>query len=128
MFIGHFGIGFGAKAAAPRLPLGSLFLASQFIDLLWPALLLLGMERVNIVPGTTTVTPLEFIYYPISHSLLAVLFWALWALVVFLLLMYLGSLFGSPPPNVTVLAWIGQAQWILILWGYWIDRHRNSVK
>jgi len=77
MFIGHFGIGFGAKAAAPKVLLGSLFLASQFVDLLWPALLLLGVERVNIVPGATNVTPLEFSHYPISHSLLAVMLWAL---------------------------------------------------
>ena len=41
MFLGHFGIGFGAKAAAPRASLGTLFLAAQFIDLLWPTLLLL---------------------------------------------------------------------------------------
>ena len=45
MFIGHFGIGFGAKAAAPKVSLGTLFLAAQFIDLLWPTLLLLGIER-----------------------------------------------------------------------------------
>jgi hypothetical protein len=50
---------------------------------------------------------------------------ALRVLVIFLLVIYLGNLFGSPPPNVTALAWIGQAQWILILWGYWIDRHRR---
>jgi hypothetical protein len=76
-FIGHLGIGFGAKAAAPRVSLGSLFLSSQFSYLLWPTLLLLGVERVNIVPGIMRASPLEFIYYPISHSLLAVLFWAL---------------------------------------------------
>ncbi len=45
MFIGHFGIGFGAKAAAPRASLGTLFLAAQFLDLLWAALLLAGIER-----------------------------------------------------------------------------------
>jgi hypothetical protein len=52
--------------------------------------------------------------------------WAFWALVVFLVAMYLGNLFGSPPPNVAALAWVGQAQWFLILWGYWVDRHRVS--
>jgi hypothetical protein len=40
VFLGHFGIGFGAKAAAPRVSLGTLFLAAQFVDLLWPTLLL----------------------------------------------------------------------------------------
>jgi hypothetical protein len=52
MSIGHCGIGFGAKSAAPKISLDSLFLAAQFIDLLWPTLLLLGIERVRIVPDT----------------------------------------------------------------------------
>jgi hypothetical protein len=56
--------------------LGTLFLAAQFLDLLWPALLLLGVERVRIVPGATAVTPLVFEHYPYSHSLTAVLGWA----------------------------------------------------
>jgi len=49
---------------------------------------------------------------------------ALWSLVVFLLLIYMGNIFGAPPPNVTALAWVGQAQWLLVLWAFWIDRHR----
>ena len=77
MFIGHFGVAFAAKAASPKTSLGTLFLAAQFIDLLWPSLLLIGAERVRIEPGATKVTPLDFVYYPISHSLLAVLGWAL---------------------------------------------------
>jgi hypothetical protein len=77
MFIGHFGVGFGAKAAAPKVSLGSLFLAAQFIDLLWPTFLLLSVERVRIEPGATAVTPLDFVSYPISHSLLTVLGWSL---------------------------------------------------
>lgn len=76
MFIGHFGVGFGAKALAPQVSLGTLFLAAQFIDLLWPTLLLLGVETVAIAPGITAVTPLDFTYYPVSHSLLAVAAWA----------------------------------------------------
>jgi membrane-bound metal-dependent hydrolase YbcI (DUF457 family) len=75
MFIGHFGVGLGAKAAAPRTSLGTLFLASQFIDLLWPALLLLGIERVEIQAPAANLTPLKFVSYPISHSLLMVCFW-----------------------------------------------------
>jgi len=76
MFIGHFGVGFAAKRLTPRASLGSLFLAAQFVDLIWPTLLLIGVERVAIVPGITTVTPLDFQHYPISHSLLAVGLWA----------------------------------------------------
>jgi hypothetical protein len=213
VFIGHFGVAFGAKRAANRVSLGTLFLAAQFIDLLWPVLLLLGVERVRISPGITTVTPLEFEYYPISHSLAAVLGWAallggghfllrrrsraalvlaalvvshwfldlvvhrpdlplmpgagrffglgawsslpltlaievpvfllgvwlyaratvakdgrgswgLWGLVAFLLAIYAGNLLGDPPPSVAAIAWLGQLQWLLVLWAYWIDRHR----
>ena len=216
MFIGHFGAGFAGKHFAPRVSLGALFLAAQFLDLLWPTLLLLGVERVAIVPGATVVTPLDFQYYPVSHSLLAVLGWAavvggayfalrrdrraamllallvlshwlldavvhrpdlpltpfgetrvglglwnslpatllvelplfllgcwlyaratrprdaagrwgFWGLVGFLLLVQLGNLMGEPPPSVTAIAWVGQAQWLLVLWGFWLDRHRDSV-
>lgn len=215
MFIGHFAVGFGAKAIAPRVSLGTLFLGAQFIDLLWPTLLLLGIERVRIDPGATRVTPLDFEHYPVSHSLAGVLVWALgfavvyqllrryprgaivvaaavvshwildavvhrpdlplypggavrvglglwsslagtlaveltlfagglwlylsktrprdatgrWALlglVVFLLTLYAANLFGTAPPNVETIAWVGQAQWLLVAWGYWVDRHRET--
>lgn len=214
MFIGHFGASFGTKAVVREVSLGTLMLAAQFIDLLWPALLLLGVEQVRIVPGATTVTPLLFEHYPVSHSLLSVLGWAfalgachfllrhdrraalvlgllvlshwfldlivhqpdlplypgsperlglnlwsslpatlaielplfvigvwlyarttkpvdkygkwgLWTLVVFLLAIYLGNLFGPPPPSVIAIAWAGQLQWLLVIWGYWVDRHRS---
>jgi len=214
MFLGHFAVGFGVKAVAPRVSLGTLFLAAQFIDLLWPVLVLLGVERVRIDPGATVVTPLDFEHYPVSHSLLAVvgwgvllagiyfliardrrgsmviglavvshwlldflvhrpdlplypggvrvglgiwqslpatlvmelgLFgvgiflyrratqardaigrWALWALVMLLVAIYAGNLSGPPPPSATAIAWVGQAQWLLVAWGYWIDRHRKT--
>ena len=75
MFIGHFGIGLGAKKAAPSISLGTLFLAAQFLDLLWPTFLLLGWEHVEIEPGNTQMTPLNFTDYPISHSLLMAIVW-----------------------------------------------------
>jgi uncharacterized membrane protein len=77
MFIGHFGVGFAAKSVDKKISLGTLFLASQFIDLLWPILLLLGLESVKIEAGNTAVTPLNFISYPISHSMLGVIFWGI---------------------------------------------------
>ena len=77
MFLGHFAIALGAKRAAPRVSLGTFVLAAQFADMLWPVFLLLGWEQVRIVPGITRVTPLDFISYPWSHSLLAQLFWAI---------------------------------------------------
>jgi membrane-bound metal-dependent hydrolase YbcI (DUF457 family) len=213
VFIGHFGVGLGAKALVPRVSLGSLFLAAQLIDLLWPTLLLLGIERVRIEPGATVVTPLDFEHYPVSHSLVAVIVWAvafalvyqlirkyprgalvlgalvishwlldlvvhrpdlplypgsallgfglwnslpatlvvelgifavgvwlylrtteaqdrtgkwaLWSLLAFLLLVNFANLFGPPPDSVTAIAWVGHAQWLLVIWGYWIDQHRR---
>jgi uncharacterized membrane protein len=77
LFIGHFGVGFAAKRAIPKTSLGTLLLASQFIDLLWPFFVIFGIETVAVDPGNTAFTPLNFIYYPFSHSLLGVLIWAL---------------------------------------------------
>ena len=75
MFLGHFGVAFAAKSAAPAISLGMLFVAAQFADLLWPILVLAGVERVEIHPGVTAVTPLDFIHYPYSHSLVALVAW-----------------------------------------------------
>jgi hypothetical protein len=213
VFLSHFGVGFGAKAAAPKTSLGTLFLAAQFVDLLWPSLLLLGIEKVEITPGITRVTPLDFTDYPITHSLIATLLWAtlfaaayfllrkypkgawvcgaavishwvldllshrpdlplvpggatrvglglwnslpatllvelgifvigvwlyirstrpldrtgtiaLWSLVGFLSVIYFSNIFGPPPPSVIAIAVVGHAGWLLVIWAYWIDRHR----
>jgi len=75
MFLGHFGVALAAKKAAPKTSLGTLVLAAQFADLLWPVLLLLGIERVRIVPGLLAASPFDFTSYPISHSLVAQLGW-----------------------------------------------------
>ena len=76
MFLGHFGVAFAAKRVAPRTSLATLIAASSFIDLLWPILLLAGVERVRIDPGASPFLRFEFESYPISHSALAVLGWA----------------------------------------------------
>lgn len=75
MFLVHFGLAFAAKKAAPKASLGTLVFAAQFADLLWPILLLLGIERVRIVPGLLPASPFDFTSYPISHSLVAQLGW-----------------------------------------------------
>jgi hypothetical protein len=49
----------------------------------------------------------------------------LWALVVFLLVIYVSSVFGPPPPSATAIAWAGQAQWLIVVFAYAIDRHRR---
>jgi len=77
MFIGHFALGFAAKRAAPRLSLAILFAAAQLADVIWPLLVAAGIEQVRIQPGITAFTPLDFISYPYSHSLLALVIWGL---------------------------------------------------
>lgn len=76
MFLGHYAVAFAAKRAAPAVSLGTLFLASVFIDLLWPALLLAGVERARVDPSIHGLSPLVFEHYPVSHSLLMVGVWA----------------------------------------------------
>jgi hypothetical protein len=75
MFLGHFATSLLASRAEPRLPLGTAFFAAQLPDVLWPFLLLAGIESVEIAPGDTAMTPLRFVHYPWSHSLLMVLLW-----------------------------------------------------
>ncbi len=77
MFLGHYAVALAAKKVAPRVSLGTLFIAAQFVDLLWPILLIAAIEHVRIDPGNTAFTPLDFYDYPISHSLMAVIIWAL---------------------------------------------------
>jgi hypothetical protein len=65
------------KAPAPRLSLGTLLLAAQWADLIWPLLLFVGVERVVVVPGLMKTSSLDFVSYPVSHSLVALLAWAM---------------------------------------------------
>ena len=69
MFLGHYGVAFALKRAEPKVSLGSLFVAVQLADVLWGCFLLLGWEQVRIDPTAGPVAPLEFVHYPISHSL-----------------------------------------------------------
>src|SRR5881392_3878826 len=77
MFVGHFALGFAAKRVTPGVSLAMLFGAAQLADLMWPAFLLAGVEQVRIDPGNTAMTPLDFVSYPYSHSLAALLVWGI---------------------------------------------------
>lgn len=215
MFIGHYAVAFAAKRALPAVSLGTLFIAVQLADLAWPVLVLAGIERFEIRPGVTAFTPLDFVHYPYSHSLvmlaawgallgagyamarkagwrvallLAALVvshwvldfvshrpdmplapgdspkvglglwnsvpatlivegsafaacvwlyvratrpvdrsgrWALAALVSFLAAVYVANFMGPLPPSVEAVAWSANALWLVVAWGYWIDRHRR---
>ncbi len=77
MFLGHYGVAFAAKRVAPRTSLGVLVLAGEWLDHVWPVLVLLGVEHVRIVPGLMAANPLDFYDYPWSHGLVTALGWSL---------------------------------------------------
>jgi hypothetical protein len=102
-------VAFAAKKAAPKTSLGLLIMAAQFADLLWPILLLAGVEHVRIVPGLLPASPFDFTWYPISHSLVYEIgFGALFALICFVLCRNIRSalLLGSLVPTHWMLDFI----------------------
>jgi hypothetical protein len=76
MFVGHYGVSFAAKTLDRAMPLWLLFLAVQWLDVMWAPLVLLGVEKVRIVPGITASNPLDLYYMPYTHSLVAALLWS----------------------------------------------------
>jgi hypothetical protein len=83
MFIGHYAVALAAKRVDPKIPLWTMFISVQLLDLIWPILLLMGVEHVRIDPGNTAVTPLDFYDYPITHSLVTVVGFSVAATLVF---------------------------------------------
>ena len=75
--MGHFGLGLAGKRVLPEASLGTLFLSVQFADALWPLLVLLGVEHVRVAPGILRLQNLDFDDYPLSHSLAALVAWAI---------------------------------------------------
>jgi hypothetical protein len=76
MYIGHYAIALSAKKIAPKVSLGTLFLAAATIDLIMSVLMLAGVEHLRISPGFTLMVPLDLYDYPISHSLAMSVLWS----------------------------------------------------
>ncbi len=108
MFIGHFAIGLLARKKEKQPSLALMYVAVQFLDLLWPILVLLGIESLSIDPGNTKLTHLDFEYYPYSHSLLMAVVWS----VLFGGVYYL---FGKNRQGAWLLAGLVFSHWILDL-------------
>ena len=83
MFVGHYGVSFAAIKAEPTIPLWVLFIAVQLLDVLWAPFVLLGIEKVRIVPGITASNPLDLYYMPYTHSLVAAIVWSVVAFLVY---------------------------------------------
>src|SRR5437867_8868244 len=105
MFIGHFAVGFAAKRAAPRTSVTALLTAALFLDVLWPLFLWLGIEQVRIDPGNTAFTPLDFVSYPWSHSLLMTLVWSVAA----------AALYQARTKYAAGARWVG-----LLVFSHWV--------
>lgn len=84
MFIGHYGVSFAAKRWAPQISLGTLFLAVQLLDVLFAIFVLVGIEKLRIVPGFTAYNPYDLYYMPYTHSLVGALAWSALCGVIFL--------------------------------------------
>jgi len=69
MFVGHYGVSFALKPKAPRVPLWVWFIAVQWLDVVWSVLVLLGIERLRIVPSFTQANALDLYYMPYTHGL-----------------------------------------------------------
>lgn len=83
MFVGHYGVSFAVKKADTSIPLWVLFIAVQLLDVAWGPLVLLGVEKVRIVPGFTATNPLDLYYMPYTHGLIAALLWSAGALLLY---------------------------------------------
>lgn len=100
---------------------------------LWPGSgTMIGFGLWNSVPATMLVECAMFaagvwIYVRSAPSRDRVGTWAFWSLIAFLAIMYLGNVFGPPPPNVLAIAVAGIVGGVLFTaWAWWADRHRGQ--
>ncbi|PJZ68449.1 hypothetical protein CH373_16965 [Leptospira perolatii] len=76
MFIGHYGVSYALKKAEPKAPFWALLIGVQFVDVLFMSFILLGIEKMRLVPGFTEVNPFDLYFMPYTHSLVATVFWS----------------------------------------------------
>jgi len=76
MFVGHYTASFIAKGLEPRASLGLLFVAAQFLDLLFFSLVLAHAECITMSANATASIHFELPYMPFSHSIWATLVWS----------------------------------------------------
>ena len=108
MFVGHYGVSFAAKRAEPSIPLWVLFIAVQLLDVLWAPFVLLGIEKVRIVPGITASNPLDLYYMPYTHSLLAAIGWSVVAFLAYRL-----AVRPAPPRAAAIVGLAVFSHWVL---------------
>jgi len=83
MFVGHYAASLALKRVDKNASLGMLFLAVQFVDILFFPFVLMGIERFNIVENYTESTHFELYFMPYTHSLFASFLLAVGVYIVF---------------------------------------------
>lgn len=106
MFVGHVGVALAAKKFSHATSLVWFVLAANLVDLLWPFLLLAGVETVRIAPGITAFTPLEFTHYPWTHSLVT-------GIALGAILGHLAYMSGVPRAKAFVVMALVPSHWVL---------------
>ena len=106
MFVGHLAVGFAAKQRAPSVNVGWLMAAVTLPDLIWPIFVLLGIEKVSIVPDATAFTPMIFDSYPWTHSLVMSVVWGL-------VLVGIARARGVPSSASLLLVMLVVSHWVL---------------
>lgn len=92
----------------------------------------IGLGLWNSVPATMIVEGTLFIigvavYVRSTVALDRTGTYSFWSFIIFLILAWVGNIVGGPPPNVMALAWGAQSAWLLVIWAYWIDKHRRPI-
>jgi hypothetical protein len=83
LFVGHYAVALALKKFEKRASLGVLFIAVQFVDILFMPFVMLGIERMNIIPRFTESTHFQLEYMPYTHGLIASVLWAALSFVLF---------------------------------------------
>lgn len=97
---------------------------------LWPGGPKVGLGLWNSVAGTVVVEAALFVigvwlYLRATRARDRVGSIALWALIVFLVLIYIANIFSPPPPSWQAVSYTALAAWLFVPWAWWIDRHRQ---
>ena len=83
MFVGHYSVAFACRTERNKIPLWVLFVAVQFLDYIWAALVLLGIEKLRVIKGFTAGSMLDSYFHPYSHSLITAVIWSVVAAFVY---------------------------------------------
>jgi len=84
MFVGHYAAAFALKGKEKGTSLGMLFIATQFVDILFFPFVVAGIENLKFVENFTATNDFNMDYYPFTHGLLGTLIWAILFYVLYL--------------------------------------------